>query len=346
MTRRILATLFTLAAWTTATSARADDDALSTELFNAGRDLMKRGDYAAACPKLAESVRLEPSVGALAKLAACEEHEKRLVSARAQWQKALNLARSMGDARAGEVSAELLRLDKLVPKIFFVAPASSVLPTDAVLHVDDLQMGIASLGVPIAVEPGLHAVSVTAPKKKTWSTSVESKPDGATTTVSIPALEPMPDLAEPVPSSVSGAPPDHQALPIRSDAPPVVSARASSTQRYVGAAIAGAGVVALGVGGFFGIQAVRGRGDAGCAGTVCSSDASAATLRDAKSAATASTAFLVVGGALAAAGITWWLVAPSARSNERGSASRARGNERAGVGVSPSFGGVVVSASF
>jgi hypothetical protein len=190
-------------------------------------------------------------------------------------------------------------------------------------------MGIASyLGVPIAVEPGLHAVSVTAPKKRTWSTSVESKPDGATTTVSIPALEPMPDLAEPAPSSVAGAPPDHQPPSIRSDAPPVVSAHAISTQRYVGAAIAGAGVVALGVGGFFGIQAVRGRGDAGCAGTVCSSDASAATLRDAKSAATASTAFLVVGGALAAAGITVWLVAPSARSDERGSASRARKRAR------------------
>ena len=38
------------------TIARADDEAAATEFFNVGRDLMRRGDYVAACPKLAESV--------------------------------------------------------------------------------------------------------------------------------------------------------------------------------------------------------------------------------------------------------------------------------------------------
>ena len=81
------------------TVARADDEAVATQLFNAGRDLMKQGDYASACPKLAESARLKPTVGALARLAACEEHEKRLVSAYTRWQQALNVA-ALGGRRA------------------------------------------------------------------------------------------------------------------------------------------------------------------------------------------------------------------------------------------------------
>ena len=41
----------------------ATDAALATELFNTGRDLMKDGQFVAACPKLSESVRLDPKVG-------------------------------------------------------------------------------------------------------------------------------------------------------------------------------------------------------------------------------------------------------------------------------------------
>ena len=42
---------------------------MATELFNAGRDLMTAGNFAAACPKLAESARLDVKVGTLGKLA-------------------------------------------------------------------------------------------------------------------------------------------------------------------------------------------------------------------------------------------------------------------------------------
>lgn len=96
--------------------ARPRDVALATELFNAGRDLMKDANYAAACPKLGESARLDPKVGTLARLAECEEGLGHVAVARSRWQQALNLAKTSGDPRTAHVEGELLRIDRVVPK--------------------------------------------------------------------------------------------------------------------------------------------------------------------------------------------------------------------------------------
>jgi hypothetical protein len=178
----------------------AEDEAASTELFNAGRDLMKRGDYAAACPKLAESARLRPTVGALAKLAECEEHEKRLVSAYTRWQQALNLARSRRDERVPDVEREVARIDRIVPKLRITM--THALPEDAEIRVDEVALGPAGAGVPLAVEPGRHTVRASAPHKRTWSTTVDTAADGETTSVSVPELEDAPSL----PATVEASP--------------------------------------------------------------------------------------------------------------------------------------------
>jgi hypothetical protein len=237
--------------------------------------MMKNGDYAAACPRLAESARLEPTVGALAKLAECEEHERRLVSAYGRWHQALNLARATGDERARDVEREVERLDAIVPKLRIVA--AGVLPADTVIRLDAVELGPAGLGVALAVEPGTHALQAAAQHKVTWSTSVETKADGATTAVTIPGLE---------------------------DAP------APAPWRTVGLATAGIGVVALGVGTAFGVVAMNHRNSAGCPGNVCPDDGSASTLRGAKGSADVATALFIAGGALVGGGLAvWWLSA-------------------------------------
>ncbi|HEY3817823.1 MAG TPA: hypothetical protein VGL81_11655 [Polyangiaceae bacterium] len=285
---------------TFAAVARASDGAdkaAATELFNAGRDMMKNGDYAGACPKLAESARLEPTVGALAKLAECEEHEHRLVSAYGRWQQALNLARTTGDERATDVEHEAARLDGILPKLRIVA--SGALPADTVIRLDAVELGPAAQGVPLAVEPGTHAVQASAPHKTTWSTTVETKADGITTPVTIPPLE---DAPAP-PTVVSPPPPASFATP--APRPPPAP---SSPWRTVGLASAGAGVAALGVGAVLGLVAMGQRNQAGCPGNVCPDDASASTLRGAKSSADVSTVLFVAGGALVGGGLAaWWL---------------------------------------
>ena len=297
--------------WAVAPPARASDGAdkaAATELFNAGRDMMKNGDYAGACPKLAESARLEPTVGALAKLAECEEHERRLVSAYGRWQQALNLARATGDERAADVDKEAQRLDGIVPKLRIAA--AGVLPADTVIRVDAVELGPAGLGVPLAVEPRTHAVQAAAPHRTTWSATVETKADGSTTTVTIPPLEDAPT-----------PPPTHTPAP--APLPP------TPPWRMVGLATAGVGVVAVGLGAAFGVFAMNQRNEAACPGNLCPSDGSASLLRGAKSSADVATALFIAGGALVGGGIAMWWLSPGT------------GTARTGVLVTP--GGVVGS---
>ena len=61
-----------------AASARGDvsleHKAASQTLFDEGRQLMARGQYEEACPKLAESQRLDPGIGTQYNFADCLEH--------------------------------------------------------------------------------------------------------------------------------------------------------------------------------------------------------------------------------------------------------------------------------
>jgi serine/threonine-protein kinase len=286
--------------------ARADDEAAATELFNAGRDLMKQGDYAAACPKLAESVRLKATVGALAKLATCEEHEKRLASAYARWQQALNLAQSTRDERAPEVQRELARVDKVVPKL--TVKAAGALPADASIRVDDTTLGAASLGVPLPVEPGPHTVAATAPGKKPWSTTVTTAADGATTAVDVPSLEDAP--APPSTPPLTPPQPQPQILtPTQPLTPPPAPTPAGSSPWPIVGIVAGAaGLASIAGGAVLGFVAMGKRNDANCPNNTCPDAAHASTLGDAKTAADWSTGLFVAGGVLAAAGVTVWVV--------------------------------------
>jgi hypothetical protein len=330
--------LVALAALTATSSvtrvARADDDAASTELFNAGRDLMKRGDYAAACPKLAESVRLKATVGALGKLAVCEEHEGRLVVAYGRWHQALNLARSAGDERAAEAEREIARLDRVVPKL--LVNAGVALPAGTVIRVDDATFGLGSLGVALAIEPGAHRVETTAPGFKPWSTAIQAAADGATTTVNIPPLEALPASAiAAVPGDGSGPPPaggggtgpgGGQSGSSPSPAP----VAPSSPWPTIGLFGAGAGLVGVAAGGVLGLLAINQRNAAHCARNVCPDDPSAGKLNDAKTAADFSTGFFIGGGIVAATGFTLWL------TTRDGHAAPAR------VGLAPVPGGLLL----
>lgn len=302
--------------------ATAGDAALATELFNTGRDLMKDGQYAAACPKLAESARLDAKVGTLARLAECDERLGHIAVARSHWQQALNLATSSGDPRAAHVEGELARVDRLVPKIEVVFSGEP--PRDLVLELDDVQLGAATLGVRLPLEPGHHMLRATAPGKKPTIVAIDVKADGAVSRVLVPALADDAGNATAVGAAGSPAlapsasPSSTPATTPASDA----DVHGASPWRTVGIVTAGAGLVALGVGTAFGVIAKSKRDDSnaqpgGCVNDDCPA-AAAHTRDDARTAGTTSTIFFVVGGVLAAAGVTMFFVAPSA-SDKSGS---------------------------
>jgi hypothetical protein len=330
-----VAWLVLVAALVPARSSAADagDEAASTELFDAGRESMRHGDYATACPKFAESARLKPTVGALAKLAECEEHERRLVSSYTRWRQALNLARALGDARVAEVERQMARVDGLVPKLRLVAGAD--MPQDAVIRVDDLTLSPAGLGVALPVDLGKHVVTASSPHTKRWSTTVDVHEPGATVSVTLPALEGAqhaPDDPGVVPLGGEGA--SHARLVTPPIAPGAsASGSRSGGWRIVGIAAAGTGLAAAAAGGVLGGYALRQRDQAHCVGTVCPDDSSAGLLRSAKSAADVSTALLVGGGALFATGVVVWAVAHPGQGSPQ-------------VGVVPLPGGAMIAAGW
>jgi hypothetical protein len=330
-----LLALALVVAWPAIAAADGEDEAASTELFNAGRDLMRRGDYAAACPKLADSARLKPTVGALAKLAECEEHERRLVSAYTRWKQALNLARSLGDERLPDVEAQVVRLDRLVAKVRVVA--ATALPPSAVIRIDDTTFSIAGLGVPLPVEIGPHVVSVSAPNARSWSTTVDVREEGATASVTLPPLEAVEPVAAEQPPAQAVAPSlKAGSQDVRAALAPGLSpdeARRSATWRTVGLAVAGTGLGALAAGGVLGAVAIRQRDQAHCVGTVCPDEPSASTLRSAKTWAEGSTALLIAGGVLLASGAAVWLVVRSDQGGPR-------------LGAAPLPGGAMIAAGW
>lgn len=316
--------------------AQQSDAAIATELFNAGRDLMRDGNFAAACPKLTESARLDPKVGTFAKLGECEEKLGRLASARGRWQQALNLAQTAGDERVKLVEAELARIDRIVPKLSIAT--SGAAPAGLAVRVDDVEVGAGSLGVPLPVDPGKHTVTATATGRKPWSTVVVTNADGAVIRVAIPELEQQaaPTAMPPqLPPPVTAATPVPVAAPPPSDEKPHAS---STPLRAIGLVTAGAGVVALGVGTAFGVVAKQRfdqsnqQGCSGPNGNDCPG-ASFDTRNQARTAGNLSTAFFVAGGVLVAGGVTMWLLAP------RGDATPSV-MLRATPAVGPGFAGV------
>lgn len=313
--------------------ASSTDAALATELFNAGRDLMKDGNFVAACPKLAESARLDAKVGTLARLAECDEKLGHLASARGNWQKALNLARTQKDSRQAHVQEELARVDATVPKVNLTYVGTT--PPGLVVKIDDVALGEGSFGVPLPVDPGKHVVLASAPGKNPWSSTIELKGDGSVRAVAVPALV----------DEASGAPvsraPDATPTPAPSPAQPDKPASSGrSTLGTVGLVAAGVGVVGLGVGGYFGLHAKSKYDDSnknGCDEKTNDCSGAGTGLRnDARDAGNLSTVFVVAGGVLAAGGLTLWLLSPG----------ESKTSVQAGALVLPSGGSVSLSGSF
>jgi hypothetical protein len=282
------------------------DQAAAEALFKQARDLMAAGDYAQACPKLVESERLDPSAGTMLNLASCYEKNGQLASAWVTFKGAATAAQKANEPeRAKLARARVAKLEPRLPTLTITVAAEADLPGLVVTR-DDEKVGRAEWGTPIPIDPGAHAVEASAPGHKTWQTRARVDGPGVKTLVEVPRLA---TDASPAPSAVQAAP-----APATSPTPPSASppsSAAGSTQRVLGVVVAGVGVAGVAVGSVFGVIAKSHTSDATphCSGTEC--DAVGITdLNDAHNAATVSTATFVVGGALIAAGVVIYLVAP------------------------------------
>jgi hypothetical protein len=247
-----------------------DSMAVAEALFRQARDLFKENKLAEACPKFAESHRLDPKLGTLLNLAVCNEKLGKTASAWAEYSSAAAIARREGQKEREEFAREQVAIleKKLARIVIQVAGA----PPGLKLTWDDQPLDAAVLGTPVPVDPGSHKLSASAPSRKAWYGLVNVSTTPGQFPVAIPALEV--EIPPPTPVPVPVAPPAvGPVAPPPQGAPDPGAAKGSDTRPlvYIGFSVGGAGVL---VGAITGVVAIA-RGGAlhtDCTNNHCTAD--------------------------------------------------------------------------
>lgn len=206
--RRLAIVAATLAISAVSVHARADgsdtDRQIAQTLFDEGRALLEKKQFAEACPKFAESQRLDPGGGTLLNLALCHELEGKTATAWNEFRDALSQA-----ARDGRKDREVLaneHIAALAPRLIrltvVVPPAVAAREPEVML--DRSRLPPPAWGSPIPVDPGDHHVTVSAEGAPTWESTLTANETGKTYRVEVPELERPAPLPQPVQREVRG----------------------------------------------------------------------------------------------------------------------------------------------
>jgi hypothetical protein len=279
-------------------SAQSADTVTAEALFQEGRSLLDAGNYREACVKLAESHRLDPATGTLLALAVCHEQEGKLASAWAEFTEALGRAKEQGRADREQVARE--RAEALRPRLstLHIEVSSEALRTSGLeIRRDGIVLGGGAFNLDVPIDGGEHVIEATAPGKTPWRQVVTIGPERHKARVSVPVLVSVasPATAQPAPAPTAAE-----------------GEKPWGTLAWVGVGTAGAGVVALGVGGVFLAQALGKKSDseADCDGNECGPDG-LEQREDAVSAGNVATGFGIAGFALVGTGAILFLVGSS-----------------------------------
>lgn len=254
-------------------SAGPQEAARAESLFRVGKEAFERGDYATACPQLAESQRLEPAGGTLLALALCYERLGKNATAWALFQEAEAVALRQGRADRARIARR--EAEKLQAGLSFLTITVDADADRAVeVFLDDLRVGEAAYGVRTALDVGAHVVEARHGGQPYFTETVALAP-GQRLTVEIPAPKPAPPAADLVPPAPS---PPARALsvpvapaPRLTKSEPSDPAKEPGVERYLPELVFGAGIASLLAGGYFGVRAWQGAREveAGCPADPC-----------------------------------------------------------------------------
>lgn len=327
----------------TATAHRsfAQDEKIAAEaIFNEARALMDQGRYAEACPKLAESQRLDPAVGTLLYLGECYEKEGKVASAWATFKSAASAARNAGQTNREQTAKQrATELEPRLSKLTLIVPSGSEV-AGLVLERDEIEVGSVAWGSAVPVNPGKHRIVAKAPGKKPWSKDVDVGTQPTVTTVTLPRLEDD-NLAKPAlapPTATPASPnPGGTSQSVVVWAPPAANAgaargplgsrphdSATATAMHVaGISLGTLGLVGLAVGTVYELKSQSKLQDAksNCINYPTDCSAQGVELNsESKDASSKATIGFVVGGGLLVTGIVVYILAPSAVWDDRGAA--------------------------
>ena len=303
-----------------------DDKAAAEALYEEGHALDAQGQYLQACPKYAESMRLDPGIGVMLHLSSCWEKAGKPASAWAQYREAEQVAARAGDSRSEIARKRAEALEGRLFRLTISVPDGAAADGLTVVR-DGETVGKAQWGAPVPVDPGPHTIVAMAHERRRWQTTfvVPDRPGAETLTV--------PPLAE-----------ENATTPAPPAGPPVSAPEATATprspwgtQRVAAATLGAAGIVGVGVGTAFGILTkvkLDQSNGAGCQPDNHCTSTGAALRNDAITAGNVSTVAFAVGLGALAGGAALWLTAPR--------------SARPGVGFTagPGYAGAVVGGAW
>jgi hypothetical protein len=334
MTRAPLAWLALSAILAAPTFAFAGgNEAAAEALFDEAKKLASQGNYAEACPKFAESNRLDRGAGTLIHLGDCYEKNKQSASAWATYKEAASAAQALGRKDWEKLAAQ--RASALEPKLAHLT--IKVDPANGKVDIsrDGAPLSQASYAVPIPVDVGEHSVEATAAGYKPFTATVKVSRDGELVEVTVPKLE----IATPA----SAAPPPVAPISAATSEAPAPLPKTSS-RRTIGFVVGGVGVAGIAVGAVTGLMAM---GKSSDAKRTCSNDGPCANREavdasdSAKTFGLVSTVAFIAGGVGLAAGAALVLTAPKQEE-----ASRSTARIRVAPSAGPGGGGLTVVGVF
>jgi serine/threonine-protein kinase len=299
--------LLTHTSWLMADTS-PQEKARAEALFDQSITLMKAGSFADACPKLAESQRIDPAVGTLLYLGDCLDKTGHVAAAWATFREANALARTQNQTQRADLARDrAASLEKKLPYLRFDGSSASNVTE---LTLDGTQIGRATWTDEMPVDPGDHAVEVSAKGfvKQTLTVHVGPAEHRA---VTLPVLAKEPAAAKPAPEPTPDTTPKPAVITPTPD-----RANTGQWRRPASYALGGAGVVGVAIGSAFGVTAFSKWDSAKplCPNDHCTHEG-AGYASDARSASTVSTVAFTAGIVLIAAGAYLFFTSPPRAGN-------------------------------
>ena len=251
-------------------------DAVAESLFQDAKSYLQAEDYEHACPKLAQSYKIDPAGGTVLLLAICYEKLGRIASAWARYNEALATAKR--DGREDRERRAREGLESVEPKLSYVKltfePNTQAM-AEVVLSIDGVELPAIS-DTPLPVDTGVHQLAVWAPNHERWQTEITISAQRETQNVAVPALHGAKARSVPEQIGTPAATEPHVEKP-----PDRIAASNDVRSRRVAYVVGGAGVAAVAVGTYFGVRAIQLNHDANkiCPTSQCRSDQASAITR-------------------------------------------------------------------
>jgi hypothetical protein len=300
-----LATAALLAMLVATTPARSQQESVAESLFRQGREEMKRGEPALACPKFEESYRLDPSAGTLLNLGLCEAALGHTATAWTKLHQFLDVAPD-GDARLRLARENIAKLETQLSWVQLVVD-QSVEPL--VVQLDDVELRDVSLSQAVPVNPGDHSVRVSLQSGESNETRFQIRAaEKLNVTVPLPSRRSLPESSfrPPLLTPTVEPPPSGTPARVAKRAPTPKNGNGERAVAYTLGAIGATGLVTSGI---FGLLALRDKNvaRAHCPHRECQDQTGLDAVQSGARNETVSTAAFVVGavGVATGAALLW-----------------------------------------